>query len=217
MTTSALDKQRQTLALGRAKAAEVRRAKAEQSAPTLREMRFAMHWIATLNARESAIRAGYSPKDADQRAWRLMRRPRVKALIRQLQDRYSRDMRIETETVLREYARIGFVNVGDFIDSEGRIDLGKVSRDQMAAVSSIETETYVDGRGEDKQEVKRVKLRFHSKTDALDALGKHLGVFERDNSQKDQGLRELLSWVQKRDAHSIAGNPDGGRDDDSDQ
>ena len=188
-TPETIEKQRQVLAAGRKKVREAREARAAQplaaqSNATLREMRFAMYYIETLNKRESAIRAGYSPKDADQRAWRLVRRPRVRALIERLQERFSRDMRIETEQVLREYANVGFVNVADFIDSEGRIDLSKVGREQLAAVSSIETETYVDGKGEDAQEVKRVKLRFHSKTDALEALSKHLGLFERDNLQR---------------------------------
>lgn len=181
---SHLEQQRQQLALARARAAEVREAKAAHSPPTLRELRFAMHWIQTLNARESAIRAGYSAQDADQRGWRLMHRPRVKVLIERMQERYARDLRVETEQVLREYAHIGFANVGDFVDSEGRVDLSRVTREQMAAVSSVETETYVDGHGEEAEVVKRVKLRFHSKTDALEALAKHLGLFERDNRQK---------------------------------
>jgi len=198
-TPKMIEKQRQTLAEGREKAAELRRQRAEQSPPTLREMRFAMHYIQTLNARQSAISAGYSAKDADQRAWRIMRRPRVQALIHRMQDTYARDMRIETQTVLREIAGVAFSNVGDFVDAEGRVDLSKVSRDQMAAVSSIETETYMDGRGENAQEIKRVKLRFHPKTQALEALGKHLGLFERDNAQRDQGMRDLVELLRQID------------------
>lgn len=208
-TPELIEKQRQTLAAGRKKAAELREQRSAESPPTLREMRFAMHYVQTLNARQSAIRAGYSPKDADQRGWRLMHRPRVRSLIARLQARYSTDLRVQTENVLREYAGIAFANAGDFIDSEGRVDLENVSREQMAAVSSVETETYVDGRGEDAREVKRVKLRFHSKTEALDALSKHLGLFERDNLQK-QVKAQIVVFANNPDSGSVGGVDGGG-------
>jgi phage terminase small subunit len=201
--------QRERLAKAREKAQKVLRAKAEQSPPTLREMRFAMHWIRTLNGRESAILAGYSEKDADQRAWRLMKRPRVRAMIALMQERYARDLRIETETTLREFAHIAFANVADFIDDEGRVDLSKVGRDQMAAVSEIVTETYTEGKGEDKETVKRVKLRFHPKTAALESLAKHLGLFERDNAQKTP----IINILNYANAQSVAFNPDGSKRD----
>ena len=206
MSKRAKDK-RDQLAQAREKAVAVREARAEQAPLTLREMRFCLHWIQTLNGRASAIRAGYSPKNADQRAWLLMRRPRVQDTIRRLQERYADDMQVGTESTLREYAHIAFANVGDFIDAEGRVDLSKVTREQMAAVSSVETETYVEGRGEEAETVKRVKLRFHSKTDALEALAKHLGLFERDNAQKTPVIK-IMSYV---NAQSTGFNPDGSK------
>jgi hypothetical protein len=46
-------------------------------------------------------------------------------------------------------------------------DLSKATRDQLAAVTEIVTESYVDGCGEDARTVKRVRIKLADKRAAL--------------------------------------------------
>jgi phage terminase small subunit len=147
---------------------------------------------------EAIRRAGYATQHAEVKASRLLRRPCVVRVIRELQQQAASDVLINIDRVMRGYAEIAFANIDDFIDRKGRVDLSKVSRAQLAAVSSIETETYVEGKGEDAETVKRVKLKFHNKQEALDSLARIFGAFERDNAQKSQGLQAFLEFLMQK-------------------
>jgi phage terminase small subunit len=41
-------------------------------------------------------------------------------------------------------------------------------------------EEFMDGAGPDAREVRKIKLKLHSKREALVDLGKHFGVFENE-------------------------------------
>ena len=49
---------------------------------------------------------------------------------------------------------------------------------RAAALSEVTVEDYVEGRGEDARQVKRVKFKLHDKQAALVALARHLGRFD---------------------------------------
>src|SRR5690606_31985621 len=89
---------------------------------------------------------------------------------------------ITQERVLKEYARLAFFDIRGIYDDNGRLMLpGEMDDDSAAAVSGIDVyEEKLDGMviGQTK------KVKLHSKTQALEALGKHLGIFSEDNKQK---------------------------------
>jgi phage terminase small subunit len=77
------------------------------------------------------------------------------------------------DDVLNELDKIAFANIDDFTvptaDGKGReIDLSRVSRDEMAAVKKIKTETV--------GERITTTLELHDKRGALNDLGGHLGM-----------------------------------------
>lgn len=86
--------------------------------------------------------------------------------------------------VLEEIRRIGFANLGDFIEvqSDGSavidLTLAKERPDLMAAVSEIIVEEYTEGGGENARNVKRVKLKLHPKLPALEKLGEWLALWK---------------------------------------
>jgi hypothetical protein len=109
------------------------------------------------------------------------------------------DLKITPERVLAEWAIIAFANMGDYVtineDGDPVIDLSKCTREQLAALAETEVQDFVDARatsadGDGKRkrgrDVRRVKIKLHSKTVSLDALSKHLGLFKEDNEQKVQ-------------------------------
>lgn len=146
--------------------------------------------------------AGYSEATASQMAYKLMQRPRVKKLIKREMDARAKRCEMNADEVLQELGKIARANILDFarIQADGTavVDLSAVTREQAAAISELIVDEYADGKGEDRREVKRVKLKLHPKEPALVDLGKHLGLFPKDGptvnvnvTSHEQALEEL--------------------------
>lgn len=160
---------------------------------TDKQARFCEEYMVDLNATQAAIRARYSPASAKTVGPRLLENVGVQKLIAQLQAEQSRRTGVSTDRVVRELAKIAFVNAADLIDPKTASLKSDASHDDLAAVQSVKVKTF----GEDglEQEVKLAdKLR------ALDLLGKHLGMY-KDTSEKDPAAdalakaKELLGGV----------------------
>ena len=134
-----------------------------------------------LKAARAVVRAGYSPKGAKECAARLMRIPRVKSAINAALAERAKRTEVKADLVVRELARLGFANMLDYVrvtpDGDAAVDLTRLDREQAAAITEITSEVFVDGRGDDAERVKRVKLKLADKKGALELLGKHLGLF----------------------------------------
>jgi hypothetical protein len=65
---------------------------------------------------------------------------------------------------------------------------------QTAALAEVTVEQFMDGRGEEAREVRRVRFRLASKIDALELLGKHHKLYvERHQHDWGTGLAERLA------------------------
>lgn len=160
---------------------------------TDKQERFCEEYMIDLNATQAAIRAGYSPRTANEQAGRLLVNVSIQNRIAQLQAEQSRRTGISADRVVRELAKVAFANAGDIIDPRTASLKSNADRDDLAAVQSVKVKMF----GEDglEQEVKLAdKLR------ALDLLGKHLGMY-KDTSEKDPAAdalakaKELLGGV----------------------
>jgi phage terminase small subunit len=83
-------------------------------------------------------------------------------------------------------AKIGVVSIRKFfkLDEEGLpyIDMSDASEDDWAAIEEITTDVYVEGRGDQAREVRSTKFKLHSKLQALERMGKALGMFDGHRS-----------------------------------
>ena len=172
--------------------------------PTHRERLFVGFLFADLkmNATKAACNAGFSEKTAAQMAYKLMNRPRVKKLIEEEMAARAERCKINADEVLAELGKIARANMADYItiqpDGTAFIDLSVLTREQAAAIQEITVDEYVEGKGEDACDVKRVKIKLHPKEPALVDLAKHLGLFPKDGStinvtvnSHEQALEEL--------------------------
>lgn len=144
------------------------------------QLKFIDEYLVDLNATQAAIRAGYTEISAEVTGSRLLRHHRVGAIIAVRRAKASDRIEVTVERIISEYAKLGFANMADYITGEGTertIDLSKLTRDQAAAIQEITVETYMDGKGEAAERVKRTKLKLADKRGALDSLAKHLGMF----------------------------------------
>ena len=72
--------------------------------------------------------------------------------------------------------------------------------DDFAAIGEVTVETYKEGRGDDAQEVKRVRVKPYSKDSALVALARIFGMFNDNITVNDGGvtIEERLARGRKR-------------------
>lgn len=166
-------------------------AQREVVAVTDKQERFCEEYMIDLNATQAAIRAGYSPKTANEQAARLLVNVSVQDRLAQLQAEQSRRTGVSADRVVRELARIAFANASDLIDPETASVKLDASRDDLAAIQSVKVKTF----GEDGLEH---EVKLADKLKALDLLGRHLGMYSgASDSSSDQleKARELLGGV----------------------
>lgn len=158
---------------------------------TPKHERFVREYLVDLNATKAAIRAGYSEKTAKQQGSRLLTNADIAEAVALGGQKIVEKLDLTTDMIKAELRLLGFANMLDYtkVNSNGdlAVDLSKLTREQAAALSEVTVETYLEGGGEDAQEVKRVKFKLHDKRAALVDLGKHLGMFE-DTSKKPGDL-----------------------------
>lgn len=155
-----------------------------------KQERFCREYIALkFNGCQAAISAGYSKKTAQEQSSRLLSNVKVQEFISQLQDKINNKLEITAERIIEEYAKIGFTNIADLM-KEGMSfeDVKKLPRDVSAAIESVNIITSETEFGR----TTNVKIKMHSKTAALDALGKVKGIYKEDNKQKSDLFKAFL-------------------------
>ena len=149
----------------------------------IRQQRFVEEYLIDLNGKAAATRAGYSPKSAVITASQLLAKPRIREQIDKVMAERSERTKITADQVVRELARVAFGNTKQIVSwgADGIIlrESSELSEDEAAAVASVE-ETKTG-----------LKVKQHDKVRALEALGRHLGIFENDNKQKTPVILQL--------------------------
>jgi len=158
-----------------------------------RQELFCQEYVVDLNGKAAAIRAGYKPSRAKTEASELLTNPLVKAEIERLQSKTAAKLEITVEGIAKEYMQIVQANIVDFLDADGGItNLKKLPREITAAIESIKVSEYFDKK--EQRMVRVIHFKLHNKNHALEALGKHLGFFEKDNKQKSDLTLNGFSW-----------------------
>lgn len=145
---------------------------------TPRQRRFVEEYLVDLNAHQAALRAGFAPRSARQTVTKLLRRPDVAAAIKEGMDERSRRTAITADRVLAELAHIAFADMRHFIqwgpDGITLTSPEALAPGETAAIAEIRPSSGLQGP----------RLRLHSKQRALDALGRHLGLFIRSRAPR---------------------------------
>ena len=147
---------------------------------TEKQKRFVSEYLVDLNATQAAIRSGYAASAARTLGSRHLSNPEVAESIRAGQAAAAASIGVTAERIVREYALLGFANMADYLTeagSERALDFSKLTRDQAAAICEMTVETYVEGKGEAAETVKRTKFKLADKKGSLDSLARHLGMF----------------------------------------
>lgn len=146
-----------------------------------------------LNGKEAAIAAGYEKYTAAISASRLLQKPAIKDYVQELQQAIGQRLQINSDKVVQELARLAFASISEFVGPDMKLkDFNSMPPEKFAAIESFTcTETEWPGGHKTSASVK-----LHDKIRALDKLGRHLGIFD-----KEPGLETEKTFV-------IEGKPD---------
>lgn len=168
-----------------------------------RHQKFADSYLINFNATKAAIDAGYSEATAGQTGYKLLRREDIQQYLAERRAALSASTGVTLERTIAELARVAFADMRDVLDwgvkpvqvaDNLEIDMAyaepknsaSLSPDVAAAVAEVN------------QGKAGFKIKLHSKTNALDMLMKHLGGYERDNTQKVDAITRLIESAQGR-------------------
>jgi len=148
-----------------------------------RQQKFIEEYLIDLNGTQAAIRAGYSPRSAQ----RMLSDANIKNEIAAAAAERSRRTGITQDEVLRELAKIAFLNPADLIDLDTAAVRDEAKPDDTAAILSVKVKTSASG------EITERDVKTYDKMKALELLGKHLGMFtERAETGKAES-----SWFKE--------------------
>ncbi len=147
---------------------------------TIQRQKFCYKYYECGNATKSALYAGFSDKTATQIGYNLLQEQEIKDFLDELKAEMVKRSMITQDQIVAEYAKLGFSNIQDYMDENLEFKLHEIPRDEAAAISTIK-KTVTEFEGGSKTSV---EFKLHDKPTALNALGRHLGIFDKDNKQK---------------------------------
>jgi phage terminase small subunit len=141
---------------------------------TPKQQLFVEEYLIDLNATQAAIRAGYSPNNADKIGSELLGKTRVSEAIKIAMAERSRRTGINQDRILAELAKIALVNPARVVNFDEATIREDALPEDLAAVASVKVKRFPtkDGEGIERE------VKFHDKNKALDLAGRHLGMFK---------------------------------------
>lgn len=148
---------------------------------TPKQQRFVEEYLVDLNATQAAIRAGYSPRTANEQGARLLANVSVAAAIAERRAALSASVEVTQERIIAEYARMAFYDPASIAGQvmAGPQDIAKLPEDVRRSIV---------GWGWDK--AGNFTLKLADKGAALTNLGRHLGMFK---DKLEVGITEDLA------------------------
>jgi phage terminase small subunit len=165
---------------------------------TDRQRRFVLRYLQHGNGARAVREAGFScqPENADRIAWQLrndLRFAHVREAIDRREVELQARLKVGAEQVLEELRKVAFFSLGDVVvihdDGTASLVLTEADAAHLAALSEIQIEERtIKGRdGEPDTTARTIKIKAHSKLDALEKLGKNLKLFT-DKMEMSGGL-----------------------------
>jgi phage terminase small subunit len=152
---------------------------------TPKQERFVQEYLVDLNAKQAAIRAGYSPRRAKQTGSRLVTNGDISREIDRRNQAIADKLELDAERVMQTLAAIAFVDIRKFFDGGRLKPVAELDPHCAAALQSIEATVDPDG------EVTK-KIRLKDSIRALELLGKRLGLWNGPEETTQTGGTVLI-------------------------
>lgn len=158
---------------------------------TNKQKRFVEEYLVDLNATQAAIRAGYSPETAGAIGGENLQKPEISRAIGKKMAEQSKRTGVTADRVVRELAKVAFLDMTKVVDGQGRIKENASEEDK----SCIESIKYKSSSTDQGDSVER-EVKVASKLKALELLGKHLGMFS-DKFSVEGAVPVIISGEEK--------------------
>ena len=173
---------------------------------TPKQKMFVAEYLVDLNATQAAIRAGYSPKRAMEIGYQLLHKTTMQAALKVAMDNRAARTGITADRVLKEYAKIGFADIKDFLsfgtvktEVDWDADANKPIFGYKQVVEAKPSDE-VDGTLINEVSINRdgtFKFKLHDKKGALDMIGKHLGMFTENLNVTGELAVKIIDDIEK--------------------
>jgi len=164
----------------------------KQNKLTDKQRRFCQEYIIDLNAKQAAIRTGYSHETAENQASRLLSYVKVQNEVAKLQKEKSKELKYDSKFVLKELLKQATFNIKDFINVK-QITL-KDAKGENFVRDYIHLKDWDNLDGTLISEIKQnkdlmIQVKFYDKQKALELIGRHLGMWidKHEVTGKDGG------------------------------
>lgn len=155
---------------------------------TAKQKAFVQEYLVDLNATAAAKRAGYKDPNFGRQ---LLTKTNVSSAIQKAMQSREQRTEITQDMVVRELAKVAFANGTVYAKVTGGgtqvelTDTDRLTADQRAAISCIK-----DGKF-------GIEVSTYDKVRALELLGKHLGLFDKQGGRRmTTGENNLLEIIQ---------------------
>ena len=169
--------------------------------PTLtpKQERFCVEYFNTGNASEAYRRAydagDMAPATINVKASELLADGKVAVRVQAMRDGAANSAMMSKADVLREAMKIAKFDIRRLYYDDGEpIPIHELDADTAAAVQAVDIQEVYEGYGNERVFVGYTKkYKVADKNAALEKLFKHFGLYELDNSQKSDPVREFLN------------------------
>ena len=155
---------------------------------THKQKLFVEEYLIDLNATQAAIRAGYSPKSANEQGARLLANVSISSAVAVALAERSKRTGINADRIIQELAKLAFINPIDVINMESASINTDASRDDTAAIASVKVKITPTEDGY----ITEREVKTYDKIRALELLGKHVGLY---TDKQDINLNSQVTFV----------------------
>lgn len=152
---------------------------------TAKEEIFCQKYIKYLNKTKAAESAGYSKKTARQIGYENFTKPHIQQRMAEIREEIKEQLGIDDHSVITELHALSNWNIKDFL-LEGNVikDLSKMPKNKLKPVVGIRVKQAVTTFEGGERVETTIDLKMTDKRAAVVDMGRHLGIFEKDNKQK---------------------------------
>lgn len=149
---------------------------------TAKQQQFVLEYLKDFNGAEAARRAGYEGKWAGEKAYSLLKDPKIQGYLAEKRKQDEEECDISRQAWLNELKVVAFSNMKDYVDiGEGGIIEAKawneIDLDKSRAVKRIKERRKVLEAPDGKMAILEVQFDYelHGKLEALKQIGEALG------------------------------------------
>lgn len=142
---------------------------------------FCQYYVASMNATNAAKKAGYKKENARTQGSKLLTNADIKERVTILQKEMAERNKLKADDIINELRKLAFWDIKSFLKTGNSIkDISRLNIDTAKPIIGIKTkETKMGAVIEITTEIKLADKRA-----ALVDLGRHIGIFDKDNVQK---------------------------------